>query len=446
MSRLKVAIVNQPIDSILPPIQSSIGACTYGAARSLARECDVTVYGLREVGSHATVPTEYVEDGVRYRFIEPPGVDRKLRRLYDEIWGRKPLVSAFAHSMKPPISSSRLSRPLYGLSVATDLRRRPADVVHIQHSSQYVYAISRLNPESKILLHLHAELFPQNNLSLMRRRVRRADHLSGVSDYVAERVCTALSLPRSACTTIYNGIDVDEFVRASRDASTEASDSQRVILYAGGISPHKGIHVLIDAFVRVAEAEPDVKLQVVGPPGAYPVEETFALDDTAVLETMRPFYESDYSRHLDSLVPAALADRIEFAGAIPRDELVRRYLAADVFAFPSIWDEGFGIPPVEAMAAGVPVVATRSGAVPETVRDGETGILVDKHDPAGLAQALLRVLRDRDLRDRLGAAGRRRAFEQFSWDAAAASMLRTYEQLVAPRRTLRDGGPHAGDE
>ena len=122
-----------------------------------------------------------------------------------------------------------------------------------------------------------------------------------------------------------------------------------------------------------------------------------------------------------------MTDRITICGEVPRDELLARYSAADVFVFPPIWDEGFGLPPVEAMAAGAPVVASRSGAVADTVVDGETGFLVDKGDIPALAAAMSRLLADQDLRARMGAAGRRRALDRFTWSHAADRAMELYD-------------------
>jgi glycosyltransferase involved in cell wall biosynthesis len=129
-----------------------------------------------------------------------------------------------------------------------------------------------------------------------------------------------------------------------------------------------------------------------------------------------------------------LRDRVAITGAVPREELLARYAAADVFAFPSLWDEGYGLPPVEAMAAGVPVVASRSGAVVETVVDGETGFLVEKNDPASLAAAIARLLDDDGLRSTMGARARQRALDCFTWHQAATRAMELYESARDRRR------------
>src|SRR5229473_2789278 len=123
-----------------------------------------------------------------------------------------------------------------------------------------------------------------------------------------------------------------------------------------------------------------------------------------------------YLAHLKERLSAEASGKVAFLGFVRRSELVDLYYNADIFAFAPIWDEGFGIPPVEAMAAGVPVVATKSGAIPETVRDQHTGFLVDKNDSQGLADSILNLLRDDNLRETMGKAARSWAHEHFTWD------------------------------
>jgi glycosyltransferase involved in cell wall biosynthesis len=95
-----------------------------------------------------------------------------------------------------------------------------------------------------------------------------------------------------------------------------------------------------------------------------------------------------------------------------------------------LWHEPFGIPIIEAMAAGIPVVATRGGAFPETVDDGETGFLVERGDAAALAVALRRLLEHPELRQRMGARARRRVRSHFTWDRQVDRLSTLYEELL----------------
>ena len=112
------------------------------------------------------------------------------------------------------------------------------------------------------------------------------------------------------------------------------------------------------------------------------------------------------------------------------ERIVELYAEAEVACVPSLY-EGFSLPAVEAMACGVPVVATTGGAVPEVIgRDGETGLIVPPGDLDALAQALLRALGDAELRARLGAAGRRRGLDSFTWRRTAEGTVEHYRALL----------------
>jgi glycosyltransferase involved in cell wall biosynthesis len=145
--------------------------------------------------------------------------------------------------------------------------------------------------------------------------------------------------------------------------------------------------------------------------------------------SLAPADAGTYLAHLKQRLSGAASGKVVFRGFVPRPELIDLYYNADVFAFAPIWNEGFGIPPIEAMAAGTPVVATRSGAIPEIVRDQRTGFLVAKNDPRALADSILKLLRDQELQLKMGHAARDWVYENFTWDIVAERMYRCYADL-----------------
>jgi glycosyltransferase involved in cell wall biosynthesis len=441
---MKIALVSQPIDTIVPPNQNSVGTCTLGAARKLARYADVLVYGLKDNHRNQAAPS--VENGINFRFFPSTLRDRMLfdaQNKYARLFHRV-----------TPISTSSWLFPDYGRQVAVDLQHEGCDVIHLQHCSQYAPVIRTLNPKAKIVLHLHAEWFSQIDPAVIAARLKAVDLLTTVGDYVTEKTRRAFPAFARRCATTYNGVDIQEF---PRDADYHAGRKRKVkrILYCGAVSPHKGVHVLFEAFALVAREYPDVHLDVVGPLGNYPIEENFDLKDVETIKMVAPFYatshwsiiksmhnhrssrKSEYLTYLETNLPPDVAGKVSVLGMIPRQELLDRYYSSDVFAFPPIWDEGFGLPPVEAMAAGLPVVATRSGTVEETVVEGLTGFLVQKNHAGELAQALLLLLKDDTLREAMGRAGRRRVLKHFTWSRVAAGMFTRYEQLCSGENSRR---------
>lgn len=434
---MKIAFVSQPIDTIIPPNQNSVGTCTLGVARKLARSAEVLVYGLKD--NHVNSPSD-VDKGIDFRFLPST---RRDRMLFD---AQNKYAKLFHRST--PISTSSLLFPDYGRQVAFDLKHQGCDVIHLQHCSQYAPIIRALNPEAKIVLHLHAEWFSQIDPTILATRLKSVDLLTTVGDYVTEKTRRAFPAVAHRCETTYNGVDVQEFPKEP-DYSAGRNRKVKRVLYCGAVSPHKGLHVLFEAFALVAREYPDVQLDIVGPLGNYPLEENFDLKDVETIKTVAPFYatsyrsllksklrlsssrKSAYLHYLETNLPPHVAGKVSILGMIPRQELLDRYYSSDVFAFPPIWDEGFGLPPVEAMAAGLPVVATRSGTVEETVAHGITGFLVEKNNVGELAQALLLLLKDDARREIMGRAGRRRVLKHFTWSRVAAGMHTRYEELCA---------------
>jgi len=126
-----------------------------------------------------------------------------------------------------------------------------------------------------------------------------------------------------------------------------------------------------------------------------------------------------------------LSTRVRFTGRVTTPELVRHYCRAQMSVCPSLY-EGFGLPAAEAMACGLPVVSTSGGALPEVVEDGVTGILVPPADARALAEAMDNLMRDAQLRRRMGKAGRQRILEKFSWRKAALQTEAVYQQVCQP--------------
>jgi glycosyltransferase involved in cell wall biosynthesis len=153
-------------------------------------------------------------------------------------------------------------------------------------------------------------------------------------------------------------------------------------------------------------------------------------DDPEKLAPLAQFYDGkSYLAHLQDRAAALnLTTRVIFRGHLPRSELVKRYQNADVVVVPS-YTEAFSLTLPEAMACQVPVVGTRVGGTPEAVVDGKTGILVEPGNACALAEAIMRLISDDNLRESMGKAGRQRVLDLFSWDKIAQDLLRWYQGI-----------------
>lgn len=428
--RLKIAFVNQYCDTILPPRQNSIGACTYGIARPLAECCNVIVYGLKD----SEIDDDYDRQGVHYRFLSRSRLDLWL---YEQFQKYGKYGKLFNRGMTPPPSTSNWVFPLYGRQVARDLLQQQCDIICFQHTTQYIPIVRALNPQAKIILNLHHERYPQSKRSMLEKRLRYVDAITCVSDYVTQKTRQDFPHLANRCQTVYNGIDASEFAR-EKDYSKARQKKIKRIMYAGAVSPEKGVHILLDAFQTVVRDYSEVQLVIVGPQAVRPLEEVFPQttsqknDSDSIFLSLKPFYSQSYLALLKEKLTSDIAEKVSILGMIPRSQLVDCFFDADIFVFPSLWDEGFGLPAVEAMAAGTPVVATRSGALVETIREGKTGFLVEKNHVFALATAILRLLENDDLRESMSKAARQWALENFTWDRTADSMLQLGHFLTTP--------------
>ncbi len=161
---MKIAFVTYPTAAILPPYHGSMGATIYAIARDLAKTCDVVVYGLADSQLGAESGNY---DGVDYRFVPSSRSDRLISKARKGVLRVVPLTT--------PISTSTALFPSFGRKVAADLAKQDCDVIHVQHCTQYVPEIRRLNPDAKVVLHIHTEWFSQSNFALLARRIRGLD-------------------------------------------------------------------------------------------------------------------------------------------------------------------------------------------------------------------------------------------------------------------------------
>jgi glycosyltransferase involved in cell wall biosynthesis len=173
----------------------------------------------------------------------------------------------------------------------------------------------------------------------------------------------------------------------------------------GALIPEKGPEVLMEAFRRVASARKDLSLTLVG---------------------------EGPKEYVASLRRAAEGLPVRFAGRLARPAVIDAYLSHHVLVFPSTWEEPFAVVPLEAMSAGLTVIATATGGTPEAVVDGDTGLLVPPGDPAALADAILRVLGDTELARALAARGRAWARGSRGFDAFMDRLAVVYAESAAP--------------
>lgn len=417
---MRIAFVNQPWDLFVPPVQrASIPIWTYQVASRLAHHCQVTVYSRLAPGLE---PREKA-NGIRLRRVSTRSDELSLRVL--EV--RRRLVGC---RPRRPIFGSPWYYLNYGLQIAQELSHEGCDVVHVHNFPQFVPVMRQHNPRARIALHMHCEWASQLDRRMTEPRLEQADWVIGCSQYITQRVAESYPRLASRCRAVYGGVDADCF---TPPLDRPFSKPYR-LLFVGRVSPEKGVHVLLKAYDRIVQSLPDVHLDIVGPASVPPPEFIIPLSDNPKVAALEPHFQDGYRARLQSLVPPDKQEQVRFLDHLPHQELAEHYRHADLVIVPSVWDEPFGLPVVEAMACGRPVVATRSGGIAELVEHGRTGMLVEPDDADALAEATLALLADEPLRRSMGQAARRRACERFSWDRIAADLMELYESQSPPAR------------
>jgi glycosyltransferase involved in cell wall biosynthesis len=259
------------------------------------------------------------------------------------------------------------------------------------------------------------------------------DLIIGCSEYITNKVRQRFPEFSERCHTVYNGTDLSQF--SPREDRGEKKRNGKVLLYAGRLSPEKGAHVLLDAFSIVLKKHPDASLRIAGPVGSASPQTTVAIFDEKRIRDLGQFYPSPFSepdyyyRQLLTWLPPDQMKQVSFLGNVPHSQIQDVYHSVDIFINSSFF-EAFPLTNLEAIASGLPVVASAVGGVPELIRDGETGLLFPPGDSGRLAEAIIRLLEDDDLYQRLK-TGAIQEIQQgkFSWDVAAEEILRYYQRL-----------------
>ncbi len=236
-------------------------------------------------------------------------------------------------------------------------------------------------------------------LGMQKKVVKQLHNVVTVSDCSRQDIARDFGLQPAGVDLVYNGIDTAEF----RPLPGIVRRPRRLMATASADAPLKGLRFLLRAYASLLPRYPDLELLLVGKPQA--------------------------GGHTERLLgKLGIADRIRFVSGISTEDMVRYYAEAAIAVVPSVY-EGFGLPAGEAMACGVPVVSTDGGALPEVV--GDAGVLVPTRDAGALAEAIAALLEDPARREALGAAGRARILEKFSWDVCALEMTAYYERVLA---------------
>jgi glycosyltransferase involved in cell wall biosynthesis len=317
-------------------------------------------------------------------------------------------------------NSRRSLKDLWAMSRA--VFRHKTDVFFFPASYSYFPVLSR----TKIIVTLHdviAEhhpelIFPSSKSKFFWRlkqsaAIRQANLIATVSEYSKRQIAEHFKLPESRLRVIPEAARPIFKVLSSNGVMSETltryglKPSEKFLLYVGGISPHKNLSTLIDAFKQIEKNRPEIKLLLVGD----------YKDD--------PFF-SAYPALRKQVAESSLQEKVIFTGFIPDEDLVYLYNAAAMLVFPSL-EEGFGLPAVEAMTCGTPVAASDCGSLPEVL--GAAGRFFNPRDTDNMAEVIRQILADDALRNSMRERGLQRA-GKFLWEKAARETLKIFDEVV----------------
>lgn len=352
--------------------------------------------------------SECVKDSIKIRFVLGDDISSVVRQLFkDNGVEYYPVRERDLNSVKALAGILKEARPR---------------MVHFNFISPCSLLISacHLSGVRKLVLtdHSSSPVVSKRSISdallhpiKKRRRQLWAGMISrfvAVSDFVAGRLKIDNGIHAGKVSVIYNGVNIERFSPCGekdrlRQQLFNNEESRFVVSYVGALTPEKGAAVLLDAAAALLRGRQDVLFVITGQGS-----------QTTVLQNR--------VRELQ------LNPNFLFLGK--RDDVEAIFAASDIFVCPSVWGEAFGLSIAEAMACGLPTVASRIGGIPEVVEHLKTGILVTPNNSNELAAAISRLLADAGMRESFGMAGRKRAVENFSMGRMISETIGVYRGLL----------------
>jgi len=397
-TKLRVAVFNtQPPHLYFGGVERRI----VETAKILANEINMTIYSGTKKGFNKTATI----DGAT---VVPCFSTDRLYPLDNWVFNRT--ISRMVNSIKADVYEAHA---VSGYDFLNVLKKRKINkpfiqTVHGVLADEYIQSTKSVSLSFKLKL---SNLFMRHLGTIEKDAAKKATLIVTVSRYSAKRIVELYAVDEKKILIVPNGVDLQRFKPIEDCEKVKhliGRNREHVILFVGNLIPRKGLHFLIEAAKHVVKENKETKFVIVG--------------------------NGPLRNHLISYSKEqGVSDKFVFLGDVSEEMLPRLYNCADVFVSPSI-QEGQGISLLEAQATAKPVVAFNVTALPEVVKDKETGLLV-KPDCYELANALLSLLSDKPLREQMGNAGREYVCKNFSWTICAKKMSQIYSK--APQMSSR---------
>jgi spore coat protein SA len=301
----------------------------------------------------------------------------------------------------------------YISSVLRYIKGRRYDFIQVDNRPYYMAKVKQAFPRIPMSLFLHSLTFVPRNRGIS-SSLDKADVIIANSSSLKENLSRMFPKQKQKIHIVHLGVDVSRFKPASKAEKNLSKSKSRyrlknafTILFSGRIIPRKGVSVLIKATKIVQKEIPRTKLVITG--------------------SGKASYVKNLKLQAKRLKVAAV-----FTGRISHQRIHHMYRMADCFVCPSQRHEAFGLVNVEAMAAGVPVVASNIGGIKEVIKHGQNGFLVrDYKNPSQFAQFITQIGKHKKLAEELATQGRKIAVKQFNWNLTAANLASVYKHNIS---------------
>jgi len=304
----------------------------------------------------------------------------------------------------------------YFFRVALAIKKIAPEVVHF-HARPHLIPLIKKMIGCSCIVSAHSDISGLSPSRFDRKialnGLMSASFIHVVSNFIKKTIKGELAEEHPPIRTIYNGVDYFRYTYEkdldSLFRSRFGMDSKTVILFVGRIEAEKGIHTLLDAFELLMRSKEDLALVLVGPLGGFGYEKL-----------------GSYQTWIRERIRFLGRDRVLATGAVSEEELIAFYSLADIFVYPSVFQDPSPMAPLEAMSFGKPVVTSSVGGIPELVENQRTGLLVSPSNPYELANAIMTLAQDPAKRISMGREGRRKVLERFNWKTVAQEIEKLY--------------------
>lgn len=411
---MKIVFINQPFDQIYGGNKNSIALWSYRAATELKDDHEVSIFGSK-FGSVNRIE----EDGITYEGFDVETDNRQLKFLR--------FLKVFFNGRRAFFATPWYFGVYYRTLVKAVVEKK-FDIVHIHNFPQVVEMVkSQCKEDSRIVLHMHCDWLIQLHQPWVEKTLRQVDLVVGCSDYVVDGIKRKYPKYSHKCRRIFNGFDSSAFYKSpKREVPADMKGSY--MLYVGRGSPEKGLHLATRAFQKISEKHPELWLVCIGGIGAAPRAFLYDLVDEDVRRDMKPSMYEPYEEYVFEGITPEVRSRIQMIDHVNYDSLVSFYQNSKLLIVPTVCHEAFGMPVLEAIACGIPIVASRCGGIPEFFKDGIDGFLSERGNLKSLIEKIEMLLETSvPLRPDEELQGN---FRLFSWKSITNELSMCYQSLV----------------